>query len=500
MNGFRIFRTLLLVAAVVALATSSLLPVDAEAQQTTKTWVVDAVDAGGSRWVSADNGTSEITVEVGDTVRWEFDQATMGHNLKNNSPNWSINHYRDPGGAAVEHTFAQVGEYRFVCDLHTGMNGIVNVVPDAPANNAPTADPLVDPRTGPAPLYVHFEARASDPDGDQLTYRWDFGDGSPVSTEDHAHHNYTVPGTYAATLKVSDGKGGEFDRSFQISASGANDQAPTVNAGANPTTGDAPLPVTFMANGQDPQGDTLTYSWDFGVPGTDTDKTTGNRVSYRYDQPGTYTATVTARDPGGNEGADTEQITVTGTAPSPPETEITAGPSGTTKYPSASFWFLSSEPGEGSSFECSLDGAAYAACSAPQGYEGLSSATHTFQVRAVDAGGEADGTPASRTWTVDADRPSVGGLKPRAGSSVRDRTPRIQATVRDSQTDLAKGDVRLYLDGRSVHTFSYDPETDVLGRVPTSPLSYGSHAVKVTATDAAGNTTAKTWRFRVERP
>lgn len=493
-KGFKI--ALLALAGMVVLA---LLPVDAAAQQTTKTWVVDAVDAGGSRFVSADNGTSEITVEVGDTVRWEFDQATMGHNIQNNSPNWSISEYRDPGGAPVERTFTQVGEYRYLCSLHGGMTGTINVVADVP-NSAPTADPLVDPKDGPAPLYVHFEARATDPDGDPLTYRWDFGDNSPVSTADHAHHTYSEPGTYAATLKVSDGKGGEYDQTFPITASGPVTQAPTVDGSANPTTGDAPLSVTFMASGQDPQGDTVTLSWDFGDPNTDTDKATGNRVFYQYTQPGTYTATVTGRDPGGNTGTDTVQIVVSqGGDTTAPETEITAGPSDLTKYPSASFWFLSSEPGDGAGFDCSLDGSAFSPCFAPQGYEGLSSGQHTFRVRAVDAAKNADATPAERTWTVDADRPYVGGLKPRAGSSVRDRTPRIQATVRDSQTDLAKDNVGLFLDGRAVGTFSYDPETDVLSRVPSSPLSYGSHTVKVTGTDGAGNTTAKKWRFNVKR-
>ncbi len=709
MNGF---RTVLLVAALAGMAVLSSLPGGA-AQGATKTYVVDAVDNGGSRFVSADNGTSEITVEVGDTVRWEFDQATMGHNLKNNSQNWSINQYRDPGGAAVEYTFTKTGEYDYICTLHNGMTGIVNVVPDAP-NGAPTADPMVDPRSGPAPLYVHFEARASDPDGDPLTYRWDFGDGSPVSTADHAHHNYTEPGSYNASLKVSDGKGGEFNRSYQISVS-ANGQAPTVTGAANPTTGDAPLSVTFMANGQDPQGDELSYSWDFGVADTEADKATGNRVSYRYEQPGDYTATVTARDPGGNEGTDTVQVTVKGdTAPpaspeiealadpasgeaplevafstrlttrgevkpleggpaeyagvggtaelsrsrdetvgtvhieglkenaeyearihtepcssnqggpifrfdegqpegapgneirmpftadgmgmgmgvasdkrraggkavsvvvhdladdrrvacatlvpdpadltyswdfdgdgdedstgpdpthtyaapgtytakltvsnakggepvsdtvavdvgavnEPPDTEITAGPTGTTKHPTASFWFLSSEPGEGAGFECSLDGTEFSDCSAPKGYEDLSGGTHTFRVRAVDAAGKADESPASSTWTVDAVRPSVSGLSPRAGSTTRDRTPTIQASAKDSQADLAKSDVRLYLDGRSVGTFAYDRTRNLLRYVPTKPLSYGPHTVRVTATDAAGNTATGTWRFAVGR-
>ena len=84
----------------------------------------------------------------------------------------------------------------------------------------------------------------------------------------------------------------------------------------------------------------------------------------------------------------------------PPDTTIDSGPTGTTSSTSASFNFSSTETG--SSFECRLDTAAFATCSSPKAYSALSAGTHTFQVRATDAAGNVDPTPASRTWTVDA--------------------------------------------------------------------------------------------------
>jgi murein DD-endopeptidase MepM/ murein hydrolase activator NlpD len=80
-----------------------------------------------------------------------------------------------------------------------------------------------------------------------------------------------------------------------------------------------------------------------------------------------------------------------------PDTQITSGPSGTVTQNTASFEFSSDSAG--ATFECSLDSAAFAACESPQTYTDLSDGTHRFQVRAVVAG-EADPTPASRSWTI----------------------------------------------------------------------------------------------------
>ncbi|MDQ4077632.1 MAG: hypothetical protein M3220_15470 [Chloroflexota bacterium] len=82
----------------------------------------------------------------------------------------------------------------------------------------------------------------------------------------------------------------------------------------------------------------------------------------------------------------------------PPETTITSGPSGTGNDSAATFAFSSNE--SGSTFLCSLDGAAYSSCVSPKSYSGLADGQHTFRVKAKDAAGNEDATPASRTWTV----------------------------------------------------------------------------------------------------
>lgn len=97
-------------------------------------------------------------------------------------------------------------------------------------------------------------------------------------------------------------------------------------------------------------------------------------------------------------GAD-RQFTTAGSSQdtTPPDTNITGGPSGTVSATTAQFTFTSSEAG--SSFECMLDQGNFGSCTSPKSYSGLGNGEHTFRVRATDAAGNTDQSPATRTWT-----------------------------------------------------------------------------------------------------
>src|SRR5207249_782746 len=91
--------------------------------------------------------------------------------------------------------------------------------------------------------------------------------------------------------------------------------------------------------------------------------------------------TITARALDAARNAATASITVT-VDNTPPDTLLTSTPPGVAPD-SATFEFAASEAG--SSFECSLDGGVFAACTSPRSYSGLAPGTHGFSVRAIDA-------------------------------------------------------------------------------------------------------------------
>ncbi|HEX6349102.1 MAG TPA: PKD domain-containing protein, partial [Candidatus Dormibacteraeota bacterium] len=94
----------------------------------------------------------------------------------------------------------------------------------------------VSPGTGPAPLATSLDVSVSGGQG-PYTYSWDFGDGSGSDAAAPAHV-YEDAGVYRATVRVTDGNGGEVSSSV------------TVTVSAKPDSGGAPSGNTSTPGGQ----------------------------------------------------------------------------------------------------------------------------------------------------------------------------------------------------------------------------------------------------------
>ncbi|HKH20709.1 MAG TPA: Ig-like domain-containing protein, partial [Gammaproteobacteria bacterium] len=137
----------------------------------------------------------------------------------------------------------------------------------------------------------------------------------------------------------------------------------------------------------------------------DTDSTSPYSISWNSASVADGSVIITARavDNASNTTTSTgATVTVNNTTV---DTTITAGPSGSVNSPLASFSFTATITG--STFACSLDGAAFSACTSPKAYSGLANGSHTFQVRATNPAGLTDSTPANRTWIIDTVTPDT---------------------------------------------------------------------------------------------
>ncbi|MFI1015062.1 ThuA domain-containing protein [Streptomyces sp. NPDC020965] len=106
--------------------------------------------------------------------------------------------------------------------------------------------------------------------------------------------------------------GGDHNSGLYRIENATGGRSPVAEARVNKTSGKAPLRVNLSSEGTtDGDGDALTYSWDFGDGG----KSTAANPSHTYKKNGTYTATVTAKDPTGRTGSASVRVVVGNTAP-----------------------------------------------------------------------------------------------------------------------------------------------------------------------------------------
>ena len=214
-------------------------------------------------------------------------------------------------------------------------------------------------------------------------------------------------------------------------------------------------------------------------------------ATYTVASDGSYTLYPWAKDAAGNVStvfASPPAVVVDTTAP---DTQIDTHPANPSNSADASFTFSSADGT--ATFECSLDGGAYAGCASSKNYTGLAAGSHTFAVRAKDPVGNVDATPASYTWMIDLTAPTVvssvrANANPTSATSVH-----FTVTFSEAVTGVDTADFSLTTTG----TLSSASLTDVSGSGTTYTVTVSTGKgggtlrldipVSATITDEAGN-------------
>ena len=170
---------------------------------------------------------------------------------------------------------------------------------------------------------------------------------------------------------------------------------------------DAQATVAVTLDGTASTGDppiTCTWSFENQAGSTVWQTREGCRIEFTFESSGTKYVKLIVQGGNGDTDSNKQSFNVApDSATAPPNTTISSGPSGTTTTTDASFRFSASEAG--SSFECKLDEGSWAGCTSPKAYGSLAAGSHTFAVRATNAAGSTDPTPATRTWMVETTSP-----------------------------------------------------------------------------------------------
>ena len=184
----------------------------------------------------------------------------------------------------------------------------IPTTPPVTSNQSPIASFTATPTSGVAPLEVSFNAsNSSDSDGTIISYAWDFKDGNTGNGETISH-TFSFIGNYNVKLTITDNEGATDSTTKIITVTETPNQSPIASFTANPTSGVAPLEVSFNASSSsDSDGSITSYAWDF----KDGDTGNGETISHTFSSTGSYNVELTVTDNEGATDSITKTITVT---------------------------------------------------------------------------------------------------------------------------------------------------------------------------------------------
>ena len=241
------------------------------------------------------------------------------------------------GESTVAHTYNAPGSYKVTLTV-TDNGGLTatahhTIVVQAPAPNQPPVAQISGPTRGTVGEQVIFDsANSHDPDGEIKSYVWNFGDSAPRTAgggESTVAHVYDVPGTYQVSLTVTDNGGLTATAHHTIVIEAKVVNQPPVAQIHGPSNGELSQKVIFdSANSHDPDGQIVSYVWNFGDGAARPAGSGESTVAHVYDVPGTYQVSLTVTDNGGLTATAHHTIVIAGPPPNQPPRAVISGPNG----------------------------------------------------------------------------------------------------------------------------------------------------------------------------
>jgi len=239
------------------------------------------------------DGSASVT-EKGERLSyiWDFGDGTTGKGVK------TTHIYRKPGQFHPKLTVDDGKSSRCSEAIATAFVDV----------NSPPVAKLTGPNKVCSGKSITFDASEShDPDGDSLKYYWDFGDGTTETGSSKERHTYKESGTYTVRVTVDDRRDYACSTSTDTIRVQIN-SAPIADAGPNLACCIEEKTYFDGSRSSDPDGDRLSYRWDFGDGKTGE----GAKISHVYTEPGRYKVTLTVNDNSNTEcSTDTDSFTAT---------------------------------------------------------------------------------------------------------------------------------------------------------------------------------------------
>lgn len=172
------------------------------------------------------------------------------------------------------------------------------------SNRAPTAKIVATPSFGAKNTLFRLSGLESDdPDGELVSYKWNFGDNTKKNGPE-VEHAFATTGTFEVTLTVTDDEGAT---SVDVKSVEVRDGiAPTVGFIVTPASGEEDSIFNFDAATSRDDGTIVEYRWDFG----DGQTGKGQTIDHLYSSAGDFVVTLELTDDEGFKNAGQKKVKV----------------------------------------------------------------------------------------------------------------------------------------------------------------------------------------------